>query len=133
MQSSSIIILFGTVVLLSFTSSTYALKCIMCDAPSPQYNCKDSYPKEAMECPPNANNYCFKRETFDTKGELAQVRRMCNPIAAPSEACHNSGTIKICEYSCNTDGCNSVAGLRPSHAAYFIAIVSLMFYTILRM
>uniref|UniRef100_A0A646QGB9 SLTX n=1 Tax=Hemiscolopendra marginata TaxID=943146 RepID=A0A646QGB9_9MYRI len=131
MSPVSPIILFGTVVILALVSSSNALKCIICDSPTTSYDCKSTFP-EASNCPANLANYCFKKETFDSKGSMVMSRRGCTAIAAPSTACQESNNVKTCDYTCNSDGCNSVAGLQANHAAYLIASICILLYSILR-
>nr|P0DPX5.1 RecName: Full=U-scoloptoxin(05)-Sa1a; Short=U-SLPTX(05)-Sa1a; Flags: Precursor [Scolopendra alternans] len=133
MPSLCIIALFGTLTFYTLIPSIHTLKCVICDSPMGNYDCKTTYPA-ATECPGSSNNYCYKRETFASNGNLDQIRRNCNPVAASSKACKDlENGAKICEYSCNTDGCNSVAGMEPTRAVYFIAILMLTFYTFIRL
>nr|I6R1R5.1 RecName: Full=Omega-scoloptoxin(05)-Ssm1a; Short=Omega-SLPTX(05)-Ssm1a; AltName: Full=Omega-scoloptoxin-Ssm1a; Short=Omega-SLPTX-Ssm1a; Flags: Precursor [Scolopendra mutilans]AFM55006.1 omega-SLPTX-Ssm1a neurotoxin precursor [Scolopendra subspinipes] len=128
MPSLCIIALFGTLTFYTLIPSIHTLKCVRCDGPMSNYDCKTTYPA-AEECPSlsgGSSNYCSKKETFTSNGNLEQTRRYCNSVAAPSTACTDLKTGgKLCEYSCNTDGCNSVAGMEPTRAVYFIAILML--------
>nr|P0DPY0.1 RecName: Full=U-scoloptoxin(05)-Er3a; Short=U-SLPTX(05)-Er3a; Flags: Precursor [Ethmostigmus rubripes] len=114
-------------------SSLDALKCIQCDSQPNRDECKTTLP-EARDCPQTVNNYCFKTETFNKNGDLSMLRRYCNVLASTQNGCVDlpGGLGKKCEYSCNTDGCNSVTGLVASRAAYLVTLLPIIFYALSR-
>nr|P0DPX9.1 RecName: Full=U-scoloptoxin(05)-Er2a; Short=U-SLPTX(05)-Er2a; Flags: Precursor [Ethmostigmus rubripes] len=124
----------AAVVLLTVVPLATPLKCVQCDGPLTEFDCKTTVP-EAKDCP-QLNTHCFRNDTFNSKNELIMVRRGCTNEKEPSPPCQEVGNGgRRCTYTCNSDGCNNAPGfaiaIEPSRMVIFIVTFSVMISFIL--
>nr|P0DPY1.1 RecName: Full=U-scoloptoxin(05)-Cw1a; Short=U-SLPTX(05)-Cw1a; Flags: Precursor [Cormocephalus westwoodi] len=83
-------------------SATTALTCFQCTTSEGSDYCVSSFPKPS-QCLP-LMNYCTKIIT--TSNGAISVLRSCNVVSLDN-TCMETGTGKICSFSCDTDACNA--------------------------
>uniref|UniRef100_A0A646QFD7 Omega-scoloptoxin n=1 Tax=Hemiscolopendra marginata TaxID=943146 RepID=A0A646QFD7_9MYRI len=104
-----------------FSSSSEAIKCITCGTIGSADGCKSPLPSPE-DCT-FISKTCFKIEA-EVEGTDA-VFRGCG-VPGMEDGCQSSGQGKVCKYICSTDGCNLAANFLPNNILMWLISLSSM-------